>query len=155
MRPDEVLRRDLAAGLATLVRSWRKPKASDVRPVVQSLAIALRAEKDPERRGRLAWALAPLAERLSPEESMRICLAAAESLSSDWWWMGENGPDDEWIRALVVMVIRWPMAIAAGTARLIATVMPLSTRQCGNWTSYRSSSTAWTRAMPHGPLECS
>ncbi|MFI5456287.1 MAG: protein kinase [Isosphaerales bacterium] len=63
------VRRFLARALATLAKCWRTPKPSDVRPVVQSLATALRAEKDPARRGQLAWALAPMAERLGPEES--------------------------------------------------------------------------------------
>ncbi len=117
--PDERARRDLASGLAKLVKSWRKPEASDLRHVVQSLATALRAEKDPRRRGRLAWALAPLAECLGPEASARICLSEAESLSSDST-STDIDPDAVWIRILVAMVIRWPTAIAAEAARLIA-----------------------------------
>ncbi len=113
---------NLASGLATLAKAWRAPNPSDVGPVVQSLATALKAEKDPARRGRLAWALAPLADRLSEEESTRICLAAAESLSSDWTKTNKLEPDQGWIRGLAEMTIRVPKDIATRAARLVATI---------------------------------
>jgi len=118
-------REDLALALANLTKSWQQPKSSEVMPVVQSLATALRAQKDPERRGHLAWALAPLAELLGPEESTRICLSAAESLSSDWTKTKKIDSDQEWwIRGIGAMVIRLPPDLAARTAHLIATVAP-------------------------------
>ncbi len=56
---------EFASALAKLAKAWRRPEPSDVRPLVQTLAAALRAEKDPTRRGQLAWALAPMADRLA------------------------------------------------------------------------------------------
>ncbi len=114
-------RRDLlSSGLAKLAKACRKLEASDVRPVVQSLAAALQAEKDPCRRDHLACALAPLADRLSPGESRGICLSAAESLSSDW--TQNIDPDHRRIQGLWEMMIRLPTDIAARTARLIAKI---------------------------------
>ena len=115
-------RETLASSLAKLAKAWRRQKAPDVRTVVQSLATALRAEAHSARRGQLARAQAPMAERLGPEESARICLSAAESLASDWTKMNKFDPDQAWVRGLVAMMIRLPTDIAARTARLLAPV---------------------------------
>jgi hypothetical protein len=119
---DAGARDDLASDLARLAKSGRKLEVSELRPVVQSLAASLKGEKDPTRRGRLACALAPLAERLGPEESTRIRLATAEDLSSDWTETNKFDPDQEWIRGLGELMIRSPMDRAVRNARLLARV---------------------------------
>ena len=75
---------DLASGLAKLAKSWRTPRSADVRPVVQSLATALKAEKQPWRRNHVAWALMSMAEHLGPESLRR----SASRRPRAWRWAG-------------------------------------------------------------------
>ena len=108
----------LDSGLTRLAEDWPALKPSDVSSVVQYLSAALKAEKDTERRGQLAWLLALFAERLGKEESARICLAANESLMSD-----DFPPEDvdDWYRGLIALVIRLPATTATQTVCRIAT----------------------------------
>ena len=122
---DKVARYDLTSSLAMLAKGWRKPGPSDVWPIVQSLAAALKAEKDPERRGEIACALAPMAERLGPEQASRICISAAESLSADWTETNKFVPGQGWVRGLGEMMIRLPADGAARTARRLAKIAHL------------------------------
>jgi hypothetical protein len=107
----------LDSGLKRLANDWRPAKPSDARRVVEFLATALKAEKNPGRRVRLAFVLAPMAERLGPEESARVCLAATDSLLSDDF---PEEDAEEWCRGLVAMTIRLPAKTAAETIRRIA-----------------------------------
>jgi hypothetical protein len=128
----------LASDLARLAKSGRKLEVSELRPVVRSLAASLKAEKDPKRRGRLACALAPLAERLGPEESTRICLAMAENLSSDWTETNGFNPGQEWIRGLGELMVRLPMGRAAQTARLLARVADFANQARGTYEPHKA-----------------
>jgi len=118
---DERARERLAADLAKLAKYGHKLDPSDVRPVVQSLAAALKAEKDSERRGQLASILAPIAEHLGPEESTRICLSAAERLSADWTKTNGFEAGREWIHGLWEATIRLPIDVAPRTTHVLAT----------------------------------
>ena len=108
----------LDAGLTRLAKEWRADKPSDASRVVQCLAAALKAEKDPARRGRLACVLAPMAERLGQEESARVCLAATESLLSDDFDF-DHADAHDWYRALFASAIRLPAKDATDTVRRI------------------------------------
>ena len=108
----------LDSGLTRLAKDWRADKPADASRVVQSLATALKAEKDPARRAQLACVLAPMAERLGPEESARVCLAATESLLSDDFDFDRADAHD-WYRALLALAIRSPAKDATDTVRRI------------------------------------
>jgi serine/threonine protein kinase len=113
-------RRDLAAGLAKLAKSWRTPDPIAVRSIVEQLAGAVKAEKDPARGGRLAQAAASMADRLGEAECATICRAMATVLLS--LANSESGFDreQEWIRGLGEVMIRVPEDVAIPAARLLA-----------------------------------
>ena len=113
-------RRDMAAGLTTLAKSWRTPDPIAVRSVVEQLAGAMKAEKDPARCGRLAQAAASMAERLGEPECSTACRAMATVLVS--YANSDSGFDreQEWVRGLGELMIRVPGDVSVPMARLIA-----------------------------------
>ena len=113
-------RRDMAAGLATLAKSWRTPDPIAVRSVVEQLAGAMKAEKDPARCGRLGQAAASMAERLGEPECSTICRAMATVLLS--YASSDSGFDreQEWVRGLGELMIRVPGDVSVPIARLLA-----------------------------------
>lgn len=89
-------------------------------PAVATLASAVAEVPDHEARGQIAWALAPLAERLGRDEADRICSPIAESLTAMLDKEPVDGQSLPLARGLGALMLRVPPDQAARIARALA-----------------------------------
>ena len=112
------------SAVALLAKIAKRLDPTDLRlpgnPVIPTLRRIAEKTEDPENRARLAWGLAPLAERLGQEESAKICGRLAQSLVHSVQVARNESAKVRIIRGLAALAVRLAPDKAVEIVRLIA-----------------------------------